>query len=190
MFRDNEIKISAEMKNLLIVLTAFLYTQISFAQVGAWEPDAAENCEKTIEAFKDRNIKFDSYFEKAYGYAVFPTIGKGAVGIGGAHGKGLVYEQGNIVGDTKMTQITVGFQWGGQAYSEVIFFENQKALKAFKYGEIEFAGQVSAVAVTEGASADIAYKNGVAVFTLTKGGLMYEASIGGQKFKYFPIEDN
>ena len=174
----------------ILICITMIGIQAGQAQIGAWDPEEKENCEKTIESFKDKNQKFESYFNKAYGYAVFPTIGKGAIGIGGAHGKGLVYEQGVIVGGTKMTQITIGFQWGGQAYSEVIFFENKKALQAFKYGDIEFSGQASAVALTAGASADVAYKNGVAVFTLAKGGLMYEASIGGQKFKYFPAEDN
>ena len=175
---------------IILVLMMLLSIQSGHAQIGAWDPEMERNCKKTIEEFKDKNRKFDSYFEKAYGYAVFPTIGKGAIGIGGAHGKGLVFEQGQIVGETKMTQITIGFQWGGQAYSEVLFFEDERAMRAFKYGEIEFAGQASAVAVTAGASADISYKDGIAVFTISKGGLMYEASIGGQKFKYFPISDN
>jgi len=182
-------------KNFVIVMLVIISMigigiQATQAQIGAWDPEAERNCEKTIEEFKDKNRKFDSYFEKSYGYAVFPSVGKGAIGIGGAHGKGIVYEQGTIVGETKMTQITIGFQWGGQAYSEVLFFEDEKAMRAFKYGEIEFAGQASAVAVTAGASADIAYRNGIAVFTIAKGGLMYEASIGGQKFKYFPNPDN
>jgi lipid-binding SYLF domain-containing protein len=181
---------SKKVKNVGLVLITIFSIQSVLAQIGAWDPEMEKNCQKTIEAFKDKNQKFDSYFTKAYGYAILPNVGKGAIGIGGAHGKGLVYEQGQIVGETKMTQITIGFQWGGQAYSEVLFFEDEKAMKAFKYGGIEFAGQASAVAVTAGASADIAYKNGIAVFTLAKGGLMYEASIGGQKFKYFPAPDN
>ena len=181
------------MKNLAIIILVIISLygiaiQAAQAQVGAWDPEMERRCAETIEAFKDKNRKFESYFENAYGYAVLPSVGKGAVGIGGAHGKGLVYEQDEIIGETKMTQVTIGFQWGGQAYSEVLFFENEKALNAFINGQIEFAGQASAVAVTAGASADIAYRNGIAVFTMAKGGLMYEASIGGQKFKYFPSE--
>ena len=131
----------------------------------------------------------ESYFEDSYGYAIFPSVGKGAIVIGGAHGRGIVYEQGGLIGTAKMTQLTVGFQWGGQAYSEVLFFKNAEALESFKKSELEFSGQVSAVAITKGASADIAYENGVAVYTITKAGLMYEASLGGQKFKYLPNEE-
>jgi len=175
---------------ILVILSLIgIGLQTANGQIGAWDPEAEKNCNKTIEEFKDKNQKFDAYFNEAYGYAVFPSIGKGAIGIGGAHGKGLVYEQDAIVGETSMTQVTIGFQWGGQAYSEVIFFKDREALRSFKNGELEFSGQASAVAVTAGASADIAYKNGVAVYTLAKGGLMYEASIGGQKFKYKPITE-
>ena len=127
----------------------------------------------------------NSYFEDSYGYVVFPSIGKGGIVVGGAHGRGIVYEQGESIGAAKMTQVTLGFQWGGQAYSEVLFFKDKAALDSFKNSELEFSGQASVVAVTLGASADIAYENGVAVYTLTKGGLMYEASLGGQKFKFF-----
>jgi len=145
-----------------------------------------------------------SFFGNAYGYAIFPTIGKGGVGIGGAHGKGRVYEKGKYVGDTSMTQITVGAQLGGQAYSQMIFFEDKRAFDQFTTGEFEFGAQATAVAVTAavgaqagtggtGASTNVGgdtaktkggYQNGMAVFTLAKGGLMYEASIGGQKFSY------
>jgi lipid-binding SYLF domain-containing protein len=138
---------------------------------------------------------------------VFPTIGKGAFVIGAAHGSGRVYVGGKYVGDTSMTQVTVGAQVGGQAYREIIFFQNQAAFSAFKSGNFEFGAQASAVAITAGASAQAGtsgtaagasatenraatgkggYQKGVAVFTVTEGGLMYEASIGGQKFSYEP----
>ena len=170
---------------LLVILSLIgIGLQTTQAQIGAWDPEMQQRCEKTKQSFIDKNKKFQSYFDEAYGYAILPSVGKGAMGIGGAHGKGLVYEQGEIVGETVMTQVTLGFQWGGQAYSEVLFFEDRKAMKTFKRSKIEFAGQASAVAVTAGASADIAYKDGIAVFTMAKGGLMYEASIGGQKFRY------
>jgi len=172
--------------SLLIILLAI--TSSAMAQVGAWNPKAEEKAQKTITTFKEKNDKMESYFEDSYGYAIFPSIGKGGIVIGGAHGRGIVYEQGEFIGETKMTQVTLGFQWGGQAYSEAIFFKDEKALDSFKNSELEFSGQVSAVAVTIGASADIAYQNGVAVYTLAKGGLMYEASLGGQKFNYLPNE--
>jgi len=98
----------------------------------------------------------------------------------------VVFEQGVVIGSTSLTQLTFGFQWGGQAYSEVIFFQNKTALDDFKNGNYELGAQVSAVAITAGASSNADYDNGVAVFTLAKGGLMYEASVGGQKFKFKP----
>ena len=159
------------------------------AQIGAWNPKAEEKAQKAISSFKEKNDNMESYFKDSYGYAIFPSVGKGAIVIGGAHGRGIVYEQGELIGAAKMTQLTVGFQWGGQAYSEVLFFKNAEALESFKKSELEFSGQVSAVAITKGASADIAYENGVAVYTITKAGLMYEASLGGQKFKYLPNEE-
>jgi lipid-binding SYLF domain-containing protein len=114
-------------------------------------------------------------------------VGKGAIGVGGAAGNGIVYEKGKMIGKAKMKQVSVGFQFGGQAYREVIFFENQGALDRFKQDKFEFAGQASAVAVNKGASVNVKYKNGVMVFTQEKGGLMYEASVGGQKFDYEPL---
>jgi lipid-binding SYLF domain-containing protein len=170
--------------SLLVVL--FVFATSAMAQVGAWDPKAEEKAEKTITTFREKNDKMNSYFEDSYGYVVFPSIGKGGIVLGGAHGKGIVYEQGASIGAAKMTQVTFGFQWGGQAYSEVLFFKDKAALDSFKNSNFEFSGQASAVAVTLGASADIAYENGVAVYTLTKGGLMYEASLGGQKFNYLP----
>jgi hypothetical protein len=125
-------------------------------------------------------------FDGAAGYAVFATVGKGAVGIGGAHGTGVLYEKGSAVGKATLTQLTVGLQLGGQAYTEVIFFETEKALANFKMGEFAMAAQVSAVAATAGASANAKYVDGVSVFTLAKGGVMAEASVGGQKFSYLP----
>ena len=128
-----------------------------------------------------------SHFAKAYGYAIFPNVGKGAIGIGGAAGNGIVYQHGARVGKAKMKQVSIGFQWGGQAYREVIFFENKAAFDRFKGSNYEFSAQVSAVAATAGASANAKYADGVMIFTQQKGGLMYEASIGGQKFKYTPF---
>jgi len=128
--------------------------------------------------------QMDGLFSKAYGYAIFPNVGKGGVGVGGASGNGAVWEQSNLIGSAKMTQVSVGLQFGGQAYREVVFFENKDAMDRFKKNKIEFSAQVSAVAAASGASANAKYVEGVMVFTMQKGGLMYEASVGGQKFKF------
>src|SRR5262249_25812547 len=133
---------------------------------------------------QDPDLK--AIFDKATGYALLPTVGKGAVGIGGAHGTGQLFEKDKLLGVAKMTQITIGFQLGGQEYSELIFFEDQKALDDFKASRTEFSAQVSAVAVHSGASKDAKYDKGVMIFTMAKAGLMFEASVGGQKFKFEP----
>jgi lipid-binding SYLF domain-containing protein len=165
----------------------------------------ADKYADTIGIFKNA-VESNSFFSNSYGYAVFPTIGKGGVGIGGAYGEGRVYEQGKYVGDTSMGQLTIGLQLGGQAYSQIIFFQDKRAFDEFTGGNFEFGAQASAVAITAGASAAATtagssagasggkndarnvgnYNKGMAVFTIAKGGLMYEASIGGQKFSYKP----
>ena len=122
----------------------------------------------------------------ARAYAVFPTIGKGAVGIGGAYGNGVLYEGGAMVGYCDLSQATIGFQLGGQAYTEIIAFATPDAVMHFKGGNFAFDAQASAVAVKSGAGANAKYSGGVAVFTMDEAGLMYEASIGGQKFSYQP----
>jgi lipid-binding SYLF domain-containing protein len=167
------------------------------------DPALADSYADTVALFKIAGASA-SFFDASYGYAVFPTIGKAGIGIGGAHGKGRVYQQGKYVGDTSMTQLSIGFQAGGEAYSEIIFFEDQRALSEFTSGDFEFGGNVSAVAITAGASATAGtegasagasggkkdattagrYQKGVAVFTIAKGGLMYEASVAGQKFSF------
>ncbi len=177
------------MKNNLIALLLFgLTTNFLNAQIGGWNPKAEQKAQETIAAFQEKNPDLIDFFNEAYAYVVFPSIGKGGVGLGGAHGAGTAYEQGEVVGRAKMTQVTIGFQFGGQSYSEVIFFETQKDFQRFKASKFELAAQASAVAVDVGASADVAYQGGVAVFTMTKGGLMYEASLGGQKFKFKPLK--
>ncbi len=126
-------------------------------------------------------------FDKAYGYVIFPNVGKGGLGVGAASGNGVVYERKMMVGMASLSQVTIGFQAGGQAYREVIFFESKKEMDRFKESKFEFAAEVSAVAVTAGASANAKYTSGVMVFSMQKGGLMYEASVGGQKFKFKKI---
>jgi lipid-binding SYLF domain-containing protein len=161
----------------------------------AWPANAQsgkdEDLIKDANAAKEDFIKTDSLmknlFDNSYGYAIFPNIGKGAIGVGGAEGNGIVYENGNMIGKARMTQVTVGFQFGGQAYREVIFFENKETLDQFKESKIELSAQASAIAVKIGAAATAKYTNGVMIFSQQKGGLMYEASIGGQKFKFTPF---
>jgi lipid-binding SYLF domain-containing protein len=145
------------------------------------------DAQETIALFKRTDPGLSRFFERSVGWAVFPTVGKGAIGIGGAHGSGVLFEKGKAVGSCTLTQVTVGFQLGGQAYSEVIFFETAGTLADFKNGALALAAQVSAVAAVEGASANAKYQLGVAVFTIAKGGLMYEASVGGQKFTFEPF---
>jgi lipid-binding SYLF domain-containing protein len=145
----------------------------------------AENTDSSVIAkFKEKDPGMAKVFADAYGYAIFPSVAKGAIGIGGARGKGSVFERGTRIGKSTLTQVTVGFQLGGQAYSEVVFFKDKTALDDFKRGNFEFDAQVSAVALTARASRDLAYNRGVAIVTMAKGGLMYEASVGGQKFSY------
>lgn len=164
-------------RGLVIILAAAVMPVTLAAQS---EEDVAE----TIARFKEGDPGIQGWFKDAHGYAVFPSVGKGGIGIGGARGKGLVYEQGTLVGKVTLTQVTVGLQLGGQSFSEVIFFKDKTAFDDFTRGNYEFDAGVSAVALKTGASADLGYSKGVAVVTATKGGLMYEASVGGQKFDY------
>lgn len=142
-----------------------------------------EESNKTITEFKKTDPDINSFFSSSYGYAVLYSVGKGGIGIGGASGKGTVYKGGTPVADVRMTQVTVGLQLGGQKYAEVIFFKDKDAYERFVGNNFEFSAQVSAVALKSGASSDAEYREGVLVFTMAIGGLMYEASVGGQKFK-------
>ncbi len=157
---------------VVVAALALTFTLPAAAQ----DQDRIESAEKAVALMKLQDDTITSWFTKAAGYAVFPNVGKGGIGIGGAHGKG--------VGGTELTQVTVGFQFGGQSFVEVIFFEDAIALGNFKKGNFELSAQASAVAVTLGAGASTGYEKGVAIFTMQKGGLMYEATVGGQKFKY------
>jgi lipid-binding SYLF domain-containing protein len=152
----------------------------------AWDAASQKNAEATIAEFKRADPDMDAFFKNAYGYAIFPEITKGGFVVGGAGGDGTVFEQGAGVGSSEMSQVTVGLQAGGQTYSEAIFFKDQAALDNFKKGNFEFAAEASAVAVKTGASKTADYAHGVAIFTMAKGGLMFEASVGGQKFTYEP----
>ncbi len=161
---------------LLIALLALPTSTVLQAQVA-----------KAIAEFKRADPGIAKVFASAYGYAIFPSVGKGAMGIGGAHGKGYVYERGRLIGRSTLTQVTIGFQLGGQAYRELIFFKDKTALDDFTRGNFELSAQATAVAIKAGAAANLAYNGGVALVTMAKGGLMYEASVGGQKFSYKPV---
>ena len=188
-----------------VVLITFLASMTYFSPTFA--DDAKEEAQEdkaAIAAFMESPVA-SKFHKSAYGYAVFPTIGKGGFGIGAAHGGGRVYAGGKKTGDVSMTQVSFGLQAGGQAYRQVIYFENKKAFDVFTVGEFEFGAQAEAIALTasagasagtEGASASAnesqsdqsKYFSGMVVFTMGKGGLMYQAALGGQKYSYTPAK--
>ena len=194
------------MKRLFAVLTSVALSSM----FGSWAlaDDSPAECAETIKLFQDAG-ESASFFKNSYGYAVFPTIGKAGLGIGGAHGSGCVYEKGKQVGTAKMNQVSFGWQAGAQGYSLLVFFEDDRAFKDFTSGNFEFGAKASAVAITAGASAGAGtggtssgasagkkdattqsrtgYEKGMASFSIIKGGLMYEAALGGAKFKYNPL---
>ncbi|HTS16698.1 MAG TPA: hypothetical protein VMP11_03920 [Verrucomicrobiae bacterium] len=155
--------------------------------LSAGEKTLDDQVKDAIQLFKSDSTNVAKLFDTAYGYAVLPSVGKGAIGIGAAAGDGEVYEQGRLIGTCKMTQVTIGAQLGGQEYAEVIFFETKSALDGLKVNEWAMSAGINAVAAAESASADAKYKNGVLVFTIAKSGLMFEASVGGQKFRFTPL---
>jgi len=175
-------------KLIAVLITLGLISTSSYAQ--SWKPDVNDKLElsvaQAIIKANESDPTLTMWFDTAYAYAVFPKVGKGGFIVGGAHGKGLVIRGNTTVGTTSLTQVTVGAQLGGQAYAQYIMFKDQTAFEHFTRGNFEMGAQVSAVAITLGASADASYDSGVAVFTLAEGGLMFEASVGGQKFKYTP----
>ena len=171
---------------LNLVLSSVLALGSATAFAG-WDPDEAEEydakAQEAIAAFLEKDPSVQRFFDESVGYVVIPTVGKAGFGIGGARGKGVLYENGAVTAVITLTQLSFGFQAGGQAYSEFIFFEDDATLTNFKRGNYELGAQASAVAVTAGVSADAEFNGGMAIFTQAKGGLMYEASVGGQKFK-------
>ena len=187
----------------VIPLTAVIFMLASASALAERE---VEDYSDTIDMFK-QNPTVAPFFDSAYGYAVFPTIGKGGLGFGAAHGAGQVYRDGEVTGLTAMTNISFGLQAGGQAYMQVIFFENQAAYDNFTSGNFEFSAQAAAIAIqasgqagtsTEGTGVSggtgaaqqksVDYQNSLLVFTMAKGGLMYEATIAGQKYSFDPVE--
>ena len=157
-----------------------------------FEPDSNDKDQlaaaKALLEIKKADPGIEKFFEDSAGYAVFPSVGKGGIGIGGAFGDGLVIVDEAVIGRTTLTQVTIGLQLGGQVYSEFVFFKDETALDDFQRGNFELGAQASAVAAKAGASADVDYNKGVAIFTNVGGGLMYEASVGGQKFTYTPTQ--
>ena len=166
---------------LLAMLTIALVAGTSTVQA-----QDMDEVQEAIAAMKAADPGIATFFNNAAGYAVFPGVGKGGLGIGGARGSGLVFRGGSVIGKVTLTQVSVGLMAGGQEFIQVVFFQNGAALDEFTAGNYEFNAQVSAVALTAGASADAAYSNSIAVFTMAKGGLMYEAAVGGQKFSFEP----
>ncbi len=179
---------SKNLNNLLqrtILLAAVFVLAINaFGQSDAKKEEIVADAKVAKAEFIKADPKMANLFSKAYGYVIFPNVGKGAVGVGGASGNGVVYEKETQVGTAKMTQVSIGFQWGGQAYREVIFLEKKENMDKFKENKVELSAQLSAVAVKTGAAATAKFVDGVMVFTMQKGGLMYEAAVAGQKFKY------
>ncbi len=178
--------------NYLLLIGLLLFSLLLVGSTAnAWQPDPEDQMELAVQeailGIKRKDPGMQDWFDNSYAYAVFPRVGKGGIVVGGAHGKGIVIAGDQVIGRTSLTQGTIGLQLGGQVYSEFIFFRDETALNDFKRGNFELDAQASAIAVTKGASADASYNKGVAVFTNPTGGLMFEASVGGQKFTYEPL---
>ncbi len=150
--------------------------------------DLKAEAEQAIATFQKADSSMQKLMNDSAGYAIFPSIGRAGFIIGGERGKGLVFEKGKLVGEAKVTEVNIGAQAGAESYSELILFETSAALRDFKASDWEMSAKVSAVAAAEGAAKNAKYQQGVAVFTLTKGGLMAQATVGGQKFKFKPSE--
>ena len=191
------------MKSMKVYASLVALLLLVFPLSQAW----ADECQDAANLFRKAGASA-KFFDTSYGYAIFPSIGKGGIGVGGAYGKGCVYEQGKQIGTASMTQVSVGFQLGGEAYTQIIFFQDKRALNEFTSGNFEFSANAQAVAITAGASATAStagnsagasggkndavtkgasYNKGMATFTIAKGGLMYEASLAGQKYKFKPL---
>jgi lipid-binding SYLF domain-containing protein len=179
--------IKTQSKVIYPFFSFLLFSSVVFSQTGSSNKRIVKDSKLAKSEFIATDKLMTNLFDNAYAYVIFPNVGKGAFGVGGASGKGAVYQRGKLIGTAQLTQITIGFQAGGQSYREVIFFESENDLDRFKENNIELSAQASAVAVTEGAAGNAKYKDGVMIFSQTKGGLMYEASIGGQTFKFRPL---
>lgn len=176
-----------QLKKIGLILLVFVAVGSLNAQSNKKVKELKVESQTAKADFLEADWQMEKYFKDAYGYVIFPNVGKGGLGVGGASGNGVVYQGGAEIGMAKLSQLTVGFQAGGQAYKEIIFFKNKEAMDRFKDNKFEVAAQASAVAATKGASADAKYEKGVMIYTMQKGGLMYEASVGGQKLKFNPF---
>ncbi len=174
------------MKTGILALTLGILVALP---VEAQKQKDLDRVQEAIDTMTAKDPGMAQWFSDAYAYAVFPNVGKGGIGIGGAHGNGIVYRGGQPVGKSELKQVTIGLQLGGQKFAEVIFFKDKTALDDFTRGNFEFGAQASAVAFSHSASADLAYNGGVAIVTMAEGGLMYEATVGGQKFEYEAYEE-
>lgn len=177
---------------LTLLLTVGLFASLMGCSTAPRTEEGRDALIQSAEAALARMTAEDpglrDFIDRGVGYAIFPSVGKGGIGVGGAYGKGVLYENGRVAGFADLSQASIGFQLGGQEYSELIVFETQNAIDRFKTGEFEFAANLSAVALKAGAAAGTNFKDNMAVFTQTNAGLMYEASIGGQKFTYLPAD--
>ena len=172
---------------VVTTLVALMVVGASLAAPAAAQDEGdLEEIREVMAEMVEGDAGMAEWFSSSYAYAVFPSVGKAAMGIGGSHGGGIAFVGGAPAGKTELSAVSIGFQLGGQKFVEVIFFRDQTAWSDFTRGNFEFGAQVSAVAFTSGISADLAYNGGVAVVTMARGGLMYEASVGGQKFDYEP----
>ena len=175
------------MKKLLIAVLVMIFAFGSTLAISAWDKDESveldTKAQEALGEFRAKDASVENFISQSVGYVVIPTVGKAGFGIGGARGKGVLYENGAVTAVVTLTQLSFGFQWGGQAYSEFLFFQDSSSLGQFKKGNYELGAQASAVAIKSGVSADVEFVDGMAIFTQAKGGLMYEAAVGGQKFK-------
>ncbi|MCZ6754168.1 MAG: hypothetical protein O7E49_02535 [Gemmatimonadetes bacterium] len=168
-------------------LTLMLLAIVSLPAEAQKQKDL-DRVQEAIDTMVAKDSGMADWFSNSYAYAVFPNVGKGGIGIGAAHGNGIVYRSGTPVGKSELKQVTIGLQLGGQKFIEVIFFKDKTAYDDFTRENFEFGAQASAVAFSHSASADLAYNGGVAIVTMAEGGLMYEATVGGQKFEYEAYE--
>src|SRR4051812_36867910 len=166
---------------------------VLFATIGAARASFARDDEligdaqRTVAKYRRADPGLDEFIQRSAGYVVFPGVGKGGYVVGGAHGTGVLFENGSPVGKVKLNQVSVGAQIGGQEFAEVIFFETPTNLADFKQGKLKLSADASAVVINQGAAAHARFQNGIAIFTHIKGGAMAEASVGGQKFSYQPF---
>ncbi len=176
----------AGLPKTVIVLAAFLVAGITSTR--AADSNLQTQAQQTLHTFVQKDPSLEKFIENSAGYAVFPGVGEGGFIVGGARGKGVVFQNGKPVGEAVMTKATIGAQAGGQSFAEVIFFQTPEALRQFKGSNFEMSAGVSGVVAAEGAAKSANYQQGVAVFTMPKSGVMAQAAIGGQKFKFEPYE--